>query len=119
MKNVILNAPVLGLNGETLVAQTGRTVAGQNGQLQAEQAPIVFGKLALDSIIRSRTQTDEQNEILFNLAEKLNNIVKVTTPQTLELSDEEFEAVKAAIDREAVIVKARFLQMVEELNPAV
>ncbi|GEM_PF-1262995 len=116
MKKVILNAPILGLNGEVIVSPTGRVITGEGGVQSQEQKPLTFAQTALNTIIRSRTRTDEEAEALFALAEKLNNTLKVSTPETLELSDEEFAAVKEAIDREAVIVKARFLQMVEELN---
>ena len=118
MKNVILNAPVLGLNGETLVTNTGRTLTSQDGTQSAEQLPIMFGKVALDTIIRSRTKDDAQTQLLFDLSIKLNATVNVSTPEVLTLSDEEFLAVKQSIDREAVIVKARFLQMVEAQNTA-
>ena len=119
MKKVILNAVVLGLNGETLVTNTGRTLTGQDGQQSAEQLPILFGKVALDTIIRSRTKDDEQTQLLCDLSVKLNETILLDTPEVLELSDEEFLAVKQSIDREALIVKARFLQMVEAQNPIV
>jgi len=116
MKKVILNAPILGLNGETIVSPTGRVFTGENGVQSQEQKPLTFAQTALNTIIRSRTRSDEEAAQLFALAEKLNNTLKASAPEILELSDEDFTVVKEAIDREAVIVKARFLQMVEDLN---
>lgn len=111
MKKLVLNAPVLGLNGEPLVDYTGRYIQDENGNQVPETTNIKFGKLALDAIIRMGSETDEQALLLFGLAEKLNENLKEPEPAEMELSAEEFEIVKRVIDSQPVIVKARFLQM--------
>jgi hypothetical protein len=117
MKKVILNAPILDLNNQAVTAPTGRAMVTEQGQ-QQEIAPIKFGKLAVDAIVRASTRTDEEALQAFDLAAKINESLKLSEPTQLELSDEEFEMVSKAIARREVIVKARFLQMVETLNPA-
>ena len=115
MKKLILNAPILGLNGEVLVGQTGRML-DIRGTQRPEQEPIKFATIAMRSIIQSRTQTDEETYKLVDLAERLNAVSKLSEPAEIEVSDEDFEVIRSVINREAVIVKARFLQMVEEVN---
>lgn len=116
MKKVILNAPILGIKNEILVSETGRYLTDENGQQYPETIQIKFGRIALDVIIRSGTETDEQALLLFALSEKLQANLDVAEPTEMELTDEEFEWVKRAIDSQAVIVKARFLKMVQEAN---
>ena len=111
MKTLTLNAPILGLNGETLVDYTGRYVADENGNQVPETTEIKFGKLALNAIVRMGSETDEQALMLFGLAEKLNENLKLAEPAEMELSQEEFDVVKRVIDGQPVIIKARFLQM--------
>ncbi len=112
MKTVLLNGSILGLNNEKLVDYTGRYIMDENGNQVPETNEIKFGKLALDAIIRMGSENDEQALMLFGLAEKLNENLKLAEPTEMELSQEEFEIVKRVIDNQPVIVKARFLQMV-------
>lgn len=112
MKKIVLNAPILGLNGEPLVDYTGRYIQDENGSQIPETTNIKLGKLALDAIIRMGTDTDEQALTVFGLAEKLNENLKLVEPTEFELTQEEFDIVKRVIDSQPVIIKARFLQMI-------
>ncbi len=116
MKNLLLNGSILGLNDETIVTDSGRFRLNDNGERVNVAKPLKFAELVLSKIIRSRTNTDEEAEQLFALAEKLNANLQLEEPTQMEVSDDEYKIIKNAIDSEAVIVKARFLQMVEELN---
>lgn len=116
MKKLILNAPIYGLNGEVLVGQTGRMLGDVRGTQRPEQEPVRFASIAVRGIIQSRTQTDEETLKLVELAERLNVVSKNPEPVEIELTDDEYDVIRNIINREAVIVKARFLQMVEEVN---
>ena len=113
MKKLVLNAPISGLNGEPLVDYTGRYVQDDNGNQVPEMVNIKFGKIALDAIIRMGSQTDEDALALFNLAEKLNENLKLTEPTAIELTQFELDTVKSIIDNQPVIIKARFLQIIK------
>ncbi len=115
-KKVILNAPILGLKGEKVVDHTGNYVTNEEGREVPEVVELKFGKIALDNIVRSGTETDEQALLAFSLAEKLQTNLEEKEPTEIELSEDEFNWVRGAISQQAVIVKARFLQMVEKLN---
>ena len=71
MKKVILNAVVLGLNGETVTVATGRTLRGENGVPTQETKAVKFAEVALGVIIRSTTNTDEETNAKFDLAKML------------------------------------------------
>lgn len=115
MKRLLLNGLISGLNGETIVTNSGRFHINENDERTETAVPVKFAVLALNKIIRSRTSTDEEAETLFSIAEKLNTNLQLE-PTEIEVTDDAFKIIKNAIDSEAVIVKARFLQMVAELN---
>ncbi len=116
MKKVILNAPILGLKGEKVVDHTGNYILNDEGQNVPEVVEVKFGKLALDGIVRSGTENDEQALLAFSLAEKLQANLEQKKPTEMELTDDEFQWVYGVITQQPVIVKARFLQMVTNLN---
>ncbi len=116
MKKLILNAPILGLKGEIIVDFTGNSILNEKGEPIPETTEVKFGKVALDTIVRSGTETDEQTLLAFSLAEKLQENLELKEPTEMELTDEEYQWVYSAISQQAVIIKARFLQMVEKLN---
>ncbi|MDD3405928.1 MAG: hypothetical protein PHH23_06655 [Paludibacteraceae bacterium] len=116
MKKLLLNDTIKGLNDETVSTQTGRYVTEETGARVAEITPVKFGSLALAKILRSRTGTDAEATALFDLGQRINENLALATPTQIEVSDEEFATIKGAIDSEAVVVKARFIEMVESLN---
>lgn len=116
MKKVLLNDVILGLRKEVLVAETGKYISDERGMQVAETLPVKFGKLAIDVIYNSPTETYDESMLLFDLLEKLQSNLDVVAPTELELSDTEFDYVERAIAGQAVIVKARFRQMVQRLN---
>ncbi len=116
MKKVILNAPILGLKGEIIVDFTGNSLLNEKGESVPETTEVKFGKIALDTIVRSGTETDEQALLALSLAEKLQANLELKEPTEMELTNEEYQWVYGAIIQQPVIIKARFLQMVENLN---
>lgn len=117
MKNVILNGAILDLDGATLSQPTGKIITVDD-RSQSELAKVTFAGLAKRTVIASRVQTDAESEILFALAVKLNDTSKVAEPETLQLTDDELLWVKKAIDREPIIIRHRFAEMVADQNPA-
>ena len=115
MKKVILNDVILGLNGET-VTENSQPVMGTNGQMQMQQIPNKFGKAVLAGLLRVQTASDAETEAKFNLANQINDNLKLTVPTVIELSDEDFAFVKSVMDRQPLLIKARFLDMVEAQN---
>ena len=113
MKKVILNNTILGLNNEPVVDYTGKYVVDDKGNQVPETAKVKFGQIALDAIIRMGSQTDEDALALFNLAEKLNENLKLTEPTAIELTQFELDTVKSIMDNQPVIIKARFLQIIK------
>ncbi len=111
-----MNAPILGLKGEKVVDHTGNYILNKEGENVPEMVELKFGKLALDGIVRSGTENDEQALLAFSLAEKLQTNLDKKKPTEMELTDDEFQWVYGVITQQPVIIKARFLQMVEELN---
>lgn len=124
MKKVILNAEIVDLSGVVLATQTGKILTDEtgkyvtdvNGQPVRETKPILFGKIILDSLLRVTTKTDDEAKSKFVLASKLNDNLKLSAPTEMELSDEDFEFATTVISRQPLIIKARFLEMVELSN---
>lgn len=116
MKKVVLNDIIIGLKNDTIVTETGRYIADKEGMQVAETVPVKFGEIALQTIINQPTGTDEEALQLFVLGEKLQQNLDTEKPTEITLDDAEFAYVNEAIARQPVIVKARFLQMVERLN---
>ena len=125
MKKVILNAHILDLDGAVVNTQTsrvaidatGKVITDANGQPIREQKPLLFGKIALDALVRVSTKTDDEAKAKFALATALNDNIKETNT-VIELDDLDYEFVAGIISRQPLIVKARFLEMVEAQNPA-
>jgi len=117
MKKVILNDVILGLNGET-VTENSQPVMGQNGQMTMNQIPQKFGKAILAALLRIQTATDAETEAKFNLATQINDNLKLNAPTVIELADEDFAFVQGVMARQPLLIKARFLEMVEAQNPA-
>lgn len=111
MKKVILNDTIVGLRGDVLMDYD---YTGAEPTL----LPVKFGSFALNFVLSATTESDEDTMLYFSLAEKLQENLNLDKPTELELSDEWYAIVYNAMKPQAVLVKARFLQMVAKLNKA-
>lgn len=120
MKKVILNQPLKNSAGDVIASETGRVInmpAGQ--QPQREVKPVTFAGIT-NRVVEGlqNVETDEEVIRLDALSKVLVATSKVTEAQELDLSDADFETIKKIIDRQSVVVRARFIEMVALLNPA-
>lgn len=124
MKKVILNAVILDLEGAVITAGTQRVAIDGNGQVIKdaqgqpirEQKPMTFGKIALDALVRATTKDDAEAKDKFALANQINDNLKLVAPAELQLEDADYDFVAGIIARQPLIVKARFIEMVEAQN---
>lgn len=118
MKKVILNQSITDLDGNVISMPTGRMLPSNSPEqpMRQEVLPITFASLTKRGVLQSRAKDEAEVEFLFNLAEKLNETSKVSTPEVLELEDTEFELVKKTVISQQVVVAHAFLVMVEEQN---
>ena len=124
MKKVILNGTITDLDGNVQQMQSGRIAIGANGLPVADAMgnPIrevknqTFGRFVLDALLQSPTKDDAETQAKFALCERINENLKLAAPTELELSDTEFETVSQTMSRQRLLIKARWLEMVEGLN---
>lgn len=113
MKRVILNEILTGINGEVIVDYDYQTVQGEPRTL-----PMTFGRLILRDLLNQGTATDDDAMRLYGFAERINANLLLDAPTVMELSDEEFSDVKEIISGQPLIVKAKFLKMLETVAMA-
>jgi len=118
MKKVILNGTISDLNGKPILLETGKVTLNENNEPVREIVQQKFGRILPDMLIRMGSLTDEQADLLVNLAEKINENMKLETPTEMELSDDEFMVCYQIMAQREAITKARFNAMVKTLNPA-
>ncbi len=120
MKKVVLNQPIRNSAGDVIASETGRVLPAIPGrEPQREVKPITFAGIA-NRVIEGMQgiETDQEVKRLDAISKILVATQKVETPEEIDLQDEDFATVKKIIDRQSVVVRARFLEMVEGLNPA-
>jgi hypothetical protein len=118
MKKVILNEPIRNSAGDIIASETGRVLPAMPGrEPQREVKPITFASIA-NRVIEGMqgVESDEEVKRLDAISKTLVATLKNELPDEIELPDEDFETIKKVIDRQSVVVRARFLEMVESLN---
>lgn len=119
MKKLVLNQPILGLDGEVIASRTGRVFQGRDGSERPEVAPLIFADSVKRAALGTKVKTDEEVASMIALANKMIATLSVKSADTVEVTEEEFTIIKKVVDNESVIARYRFLEMVKELNPEV
>jgi len=116
MKQVILNQPIVGLDGEVIASRTGRVFQNRDGSERPEVAPLIFADLVKRAALGTKVKTDEEVASMVALANKMIATLAVKEPDTIQVTEEEYTIIKRVIDNESVIARYRFLKMVASLN---
>jgi hypothetical protein len=120
MKKLDLNRSIKSVSGTVLtVADLQRRIApGVQVNEAQEQAQATMSVIAFSTIENQRGKyiTDDQVKDSFSALKKID--AGATAKTIIEVEDSEFELVNAAFENQVISVRAQFLEMVEELNPA-
>lgn len=83
---------------------------------QKVSAGYKFCNILYDLIMNKRTTSDSETLFYYTLAKKLYNLSQLTEPIEEEFTEEEYMLCQNLLKDQPLIVKARFLEMVNELN---
>lgn len=83
---------------------------------QKIEAGYKFCNILYDFIMNKRTVSDSETIFYYTLAKKLYNLSQLAEPTIEEFTDEEYMLCQELLKNQPLIVKARFLEMVDELN---
>lgn len=114
--DLILNTPILGLNSRPLRFQTAQTAHTPTLLEQPVTAPLSFGELLLRTLSQKTTSTDDEATTLYTLCQTINTNLLAAEGTVLTVSDSDYTLIKAVIDQQPVVVKARFIEMVNAKN---
>ena len=122
MKKVDLNRQVHDVAGnQVTVATLQRRIApGVQPNQAQELTPATYAMIAFSAIENQRGKqiSDEQVKISYSTLKKINDGIAGKTT-SIDLEDAEYLLVEAAFESQVVSIRAPYIEMVEELNPAV
>lgn len=114
--NLVLNTPILGLNDRPIRFQTAQTAHTGSRLEQPVTAPMSLGEVLLRTLTQQTTATDAEALSIFTLCENINSNLQQPENTVLQVPDADYATIKAVIDLQPAIIKARFLQMVAANN---
>ena len=78
--------------------------------------PLKFCNIIYSKLLSTKPKGDIQTKEYFNLAEKMYNL-SLIEPQETEITVGEYTICRDILSKERLIVQAKFLEMIERLNP--
>jgi hypothetical protein len=114
--NLLLNTPILGLNGRALRFQTAQTAHTPSHLEQPVTGHLSFGELLLRTLTQKATDTDADALAILTLCESINANLQAAEGTLLVVTDADYATIKAVVALQPAIIKARFLQMVAANN---
>lgn len=112
MKTVKLNGPIYDLEGNIM---TGIKWIFKDDSRVKMEYPIHFCDRIYEKLLNSRTNDNEETNLYFDLARKMHNISSGPEMMVL-LTDEEVDICNKMLQNDKLVIKGRFLEMIEELN---
>ncbi|MDR3706647.1 MAG: hypothetical protein P4L28_12170 [Paludibacteraceae bacterium] len=114
--NLILNIPILGLNGRALRFQTAQIAHTPSHLEQPVTATLSFGQVLLRTLTQKATDTDADALAILTLCESINSNLQAAEGTPLVVTDTDYSIIVAVMAKQPAIIKARFLQMVAANN---
>ena len=114
--NLILNTPLIGLNGRPLRFQTAQIAHTPSHLEQPVTAPMSLGEVLLRALSQQATNTDADALAILTLCESINTNLQAAEGTLLVVSDTDYSTIYAVMAEQPAIIKARFLQMVAANN---
>lgn len=106
---VILNDIIRDIEGKELTTENF-----ENGEMIT--TPLKFCSIIYNKLLSTKPRGDIQTKEYYSLAEKMYEL-SLTEPQEIEITDGEYMICRNILSKERLIIQAKFLEMVNELNP--